>query len=269
MRSRWMAAAMVMAVLALVCWLGGGALAATLTASRDTPERTGELVSLNVASGAVVYAGGMVAVSNGVAYPAADLTGYTVVGRAELTVDNSGAAYKAANPVPARRGVFRWANGGSFTAAHLGQFAYVSDDQTVTTAASATADIVAGLIVDIDTSGVWVDTYAVPAQGAASLAALTVAGNAAVGGTLAVTGVATLPQLGGTTVTVTNNAAVAGTLAVTGAATAASVTASGQVKGATVALDDDGHFAVVDSTNLVWISGDGAVTNSLTTWAVE
>jgi hypothetical protein len=138
------------------------------------------------------------------------------------------------------RGVFRWANGGSFTAANLGDLAFVSDDQTVTTAASATYDVIAGVIVDVDSDGVWVDTFDIGAQGAATPSSLAVSGNATVGGTLGVTGAATLSStlgvsgnltVGSSKLTVaasSGNTAVGGTLGVTGTATfSTNVTISG------------------------------------------
>jgi len=166
------------------------AFAAALTADRATPERSGQLVGL-VQGSNVIYAGSMVAVNaSGVAVPASDATGLKVIGRAQSYSDNQTTAlYSATKVVTIKRGVFRWANGGSFTAASIGNLAYVSDDQTVTTAASATYDIVAGIIVDYDaaTTDVWVDTYAVGGQGALSVTTLATSGNASVGGTLAVT----------------------------------------------------------------------------------
>lgn len=275
MRSRWMKAAVAVAmVLAILAWCGF-AQAAALTASRDTMERTGSEVAFNVASGAVIYAGAMVAVSNGYAYPAADLTGYKVIGRARKTLDNSGSSYKATNMVVAQRGVYCWANGGSFTDANVGELAYVQDDQTVTTAASASSDIVAGVIIDVDSSGVWVDSYALGGQGAASFTTVTASGAASLG-SLTVTGSATIPTVGGTTMAVTNNATVAGTLGVTKAATfAADIQANGNVigDGATVVtnmakfgLAGLGYFQALSTTGVVFITEGGAATNLVVSW---
>jgi hypothetical protein len=242
---------LIAAAIALVAVLGIQARATALSAARDTPMRDGSLLSLTIETGATIYAGGMVAITNGKAVAASDANGLIVVGRAEASGD-------AGDVINVRRGVFRWANGGSFTAANIGSFAYIADDQTVTTAGSATYDIIAGLIVDVDTVGVWVDTFQVPSQGAATLAALTVSGNAAVGGTLTATGNTTIGAskvvitaasgnivskgtLGaganGTEFTVasTGNTVVGGTLSVTGTSaltgnvTASNVTASGSI----------------------------------------
>jgi len=239
-------------VLGLVCALLMGAfdmaLAAALSANRDTPEREGQLLALTQGSN-VVYAGSMVAVyTGGTAQAAADASGLMVVGRAEAFQDNTGSTYDSARVLVVRRGVFLWENGGSLTDGDIGQLCYVEDDQTVTTAAEASADIIAGWIVDVDTDGVWVDTRDLGSQGASSVASLTVSGNGTVGGTLAVTGATTLSTvtasgaatLGSTavvgkTLTVAGNASVgtnltvAGTSTFTGAVSGSNVTYSGTV----------------------------------------
>lgn len=169
--------------------------AAALSEDRNTPQRDGKMVSLNVASGSVIYAGSMVAVNaSGLAVPASDTAGLSVIGRAEEFVD---ASVTAGLPVTVARGAFRWENGNSITDASIGGLAYALDDQTVKTAA-VTNWIIAGVIVDVDADGVWVDTYNIGSQGAASISTLAASGNATVGGTLGVTGAATLS--GGATV---------------------------------------------------------------------
>jgi hypothetical protein len=210
------------------------ASATALTGGRNTPQRIGP-GNLGLTQGSnVIYQGSMVAVwSNGLVAAASDAASYKVVGCAMETVDNTGANYSATRVIEVRRGVFRWENGGSFTDADVGSLAYVSDDQTVTTAAAATHDIVAGIIVDVDTSGVWVDSYAVGGQGAASVTTWAASGNGSVGGTLAVSGNATVGgglgvtgSVTGATVNATGNATVGGGLGVTGAITGATVAAS-------------------------------------------
>ncbi len=144
--------------------------ATALTDNRDTPMRSGEFLSLTQASNHI-FAGSIVC-ENGsaAAVPGADASGYVVVGRAETESDNTAASYSSTRAITVRRGVFRWANGGSFTDANIGDTCYVADDQTVTTAALATYDVAAGTIVDVDSDGVWVDTGPRGAAGAASFA---------------------------------------------------------------------------------------------------
>lgn len=198
MKKAWTMMVVVMAVMLMITGLDT-VYAAALTAARDTPERTGVDVVIGMASNKVIYAGAMVAIdATGYALPAADATGLKVVGRAAHTVDNSGTAGNGAKSIIVRRGVFRWANGDTFTRADVGTLAYVGDDATVKKAASLTHDICAGVIVDVDADGVWVDTYTLGSQGSATVVNITATGNAAVtgnatiGGTLAVTGATTL-----------------------------------------------------------------------------
>lgn len=254
--------ALFVAGLALAC--ASLAQATALTAERDTPARSGELVGLTVKASNTIYAGALVALDTaaGTVVPAADAAARVVLGRAQATA-------AAGEVVTVSRGVFRWSNGGVFTAAHIGQFAYVEDDATVTTAALASNDVIAGVIVDVDADGVWVDSYAVPAQAAATLAALTVTGNTAVGGTLAATGNTTLGGTAGitgnlavntdkfTVAAASGNTLVAGTLGVTGHSTVTTLTGSGLVKGSSLGIST-GVLSRVAGT-LVWI--ENSVTN--------
>lgn len=171
---------------------GVASFGAALTANTGTPQRSGMQTGLLAASNHI-YAGALVSVnSSGKAVPASDAASTKVIGRASKEVDNTGANYSTNSVIPVDRGVFRWVNAGSFTAADIGSLAYVLDDQSVVTAAQATNDIVAGIIIDVDSAGVWVDSFAVGSQGAASVTTLSASGNASIGGTLAVTGAATL-----------------------------------------------------------------------------
>ncbi len=180
------------------------ARATALTAPRNTVEVEGQYISLTQASN-IIYAGSIVALnSSGVAVPASDASGLSVIGRAEVTSDNTGSTYDSAHVLRVKRGVFRWENGGTFTDADIGDFAYVLDDATVFTAALATNDIPAGLIFDVDSDGVWVDTFSLGGQGAASVAALTASGAANLQSTLAVGGTATIGD-GGDTVAINSS----------------------------------------------------------------
>ena len=133
-------------------------LADDLTADRDTAERDGSILSLTQGSN-TIYAGSIVAVnSSGVAVPGAATVGLTGVGRAERTSDNTGAAYSATRVIQVKRGLFRWASAtNAITAASINLPAYMVDNQTVGRAAEST-NAALGRIVDVDASGVWVDT---------------------------------------------------------------------------------------------------------------
>jgi len=164
--------------------------ATALTAERDTPSRAGKSIVLGVLSNTRIFAGSMVAISNQYARSASDSPAEQVVGRCAETVDNrtnaDGAGTSGVKSVEVDIGIFRWANGSSFTDAHIGDFAYVLDDQTVM-GSGATNDIVAGVIVDVDSSGVWVRTGNV-ADKALAGTTLTVSGATALNGKTAISG---------------------------------------------------------------------------------
>ncbi len=199
-------------------------LGTAATDNVDTPTRTGNKINLTVKNDEVIYYGTLVATdANGEAVSATDAASQNVVGMALEYVDNADDGEK----IDVLRGVFRFANGGSFDASNIGDLAYVEDDKTVTTAAAATADIIAGVIVDVDSDGVWVDTFDIGAQGAITPASMAVAGAASVGTTLGVTGVTTCETnliVAGTLV-VSNATTLGSTVGVTGAATLSSTLA--------------------------------------------
>jgi hypothetical protein len=265
---------MVLAVIALVAWCGF-AKAAALSAERDTPQRLNQYTSLTMASNVIIYAGSLVCVnSSGLAVPAADSSGYAVVGRAEQTVDNRTAVYVATKAIKLAKGVFRWANGDVIAAADIGKIVYVTDDQTVNKTGGG-QNIIAGTVVDVDSSGVWVDTAKVGPVGAATPSSLAVSGGATVGTTLAVTGATTLTGnaianeldartatallLGKATATSVTigasdaNVSIPGAIVVTGAATAHGATT---LNGALIA------------TNTVRFTGLPTATNGLSAGAL-
>jgi hypothetical protein len=129
-------------------------------------------------------------------------------------VDNRTAVYSATKTIEVDRGVFLWANADAIVAADIGKLVYVTDDQTVNKTGGG-QNIIAGSIVDVDTLGVWVDTAKIGPIGATTPSSLTVAANASVGGTLAVTG----------NQSNTANLTVGGTLGATGATTLSSTLA--------------------------------------------
>jgi len=207
----------VAAVLLALVWMlyaAPKADATPLTAARDTVSREGAKVVVGVASNTTLFAGSMVALNaTGYAVPASDATGLRVIGMAADTVINTGT--DGALTVTVVRGLFRWVNGDTLTDADIGSLAFVEDDQTVQKGASATYKIIAGVVVDVDGYGVWVDTYTIGTQGAAVFTTMAASGNATVGGTLGVTGNTTL----GGTAAVSGAATVGGTLGVTGVMT--------------------------------------------------
>lgn len=119
----------------------------------------------------VIYRGGLVAVSNGIAYPAANHADWRVVGVATKTVDNTSTAsgYSAARRCVVRQGIYAFANVQtgvdastnavySLGVSDVGKPAYVVDDQTVGASSNALT-CVAGTVVYVepDTRFVWID----------------------------------------------------------------------------------------------------------------
>lgn len=128
---------------------------AALTADRNTPMKDGEIFSVPIATTKKIFAGSLVAANaTGYATPGAVATTLTALGRAEETVDNTGA--DGAKSVTVRRGVFKFANkaGDLVTQALLGKSCYIEDDQTVR--ATAAGASVAGTVMGVESDGVWV-----------------------------------------------------------------------------------------------------------------
>jgi len=130
-----------------------------LTADRNTPERDAVLFVMPVAASTHVYAGGMGAIdADGYIVPASADATLTVVGRLEEEVDNSHGSDGDLS-VRVRRGLFRFANSSAtdeIPLADVGAPAYVVDDQTVAKTSNSWARPVAGEIMFVDDTGVWV-----------------------------------------------------------------------------------------------------------------
>lgn len=135
------------------------------TAGFNSPRRGADAIvqsmSLPVAASTIIYAGTMVAINaSGYAVPAAATFGQRVIGRAATTVDNSSGAAAALN-VTCERGVFRFTNSATtsaLTAANdIGRPCFVVDDNTVARLDAGKRPR-AGIVIDVDTNGVWVDT---------------------------------------------------------------------------------------------------------------
>jgi hypothetical protein len=111
----------------------------------------------SVRAGVVIYFGALLAVdANGWIIPATDTAGLKVVGVAIESVDNATGA-NGAKTVQVLTGVFKFNNAGNaVTQASMHKDVFVADDNAVTTAAGAAADIKAGTLDAIDPDGVWV-----------------------------------------------------------------------------------------------------------------
>lgn len=128
-----------------------------LTADRETPRRSGDILTRPAAANKKFYAGSLVAIdASGNATPGATATDILGAGRCREQVDNTGGPAAAVN-VDIEKGIFRYANSGSdpVVAGDIGKDCYIVDDFTVSHTDSSQS--VAGKVFDIDALGVWVD----------------------------------------------------------------------------------------------------------------
>ena len=133
---------------------------AALTADRTTPRRSGVDLSLPVAAATRIFAGAIACVNaGGLAVPGITSTTLKAAGVAIEQADNlAGAA--SAIAVKVQRGVWRMANsaaGDLITLANIGAQCFIVDDQTVALTNGTATRSVAGIIRDVDASGVWVE----------------------------------------------------------------------------------------------------------------
>lgn len=130
-----------------------------LTADRNTPKKDGELISVPVAANAKCFAGGLaVADANGYAAPGSTALNLTYLGRFEEQVDNTGGANGDKSVAVSRGKAFKFANDGvdPVTQASLGQVCYIVDDESVAATNGAGTRSAAGVVVSLDSNGVWV-----------------------------------------------------------------------------------------------------------------
>lgn len=129
-----------------------------LTADRNTPLKQTDIVVIGVGAGVSIFAGSLIALSaTGFAIPGKTATGLTYVGRAEESVDNTAGVDGAVAVKVHRNRAFKWANDGTVTQARLFKPVYIVDDATVAAADGTGTRSAAGLLVGIDSDGVWVE----------------------------------------------------------------------------------------------------------------
>ncbi|HWU91600.1 MAG TPA: hypothetical protein VN253_30240 [Kofleriaceae bacterium] len=132
-----------------------------LTKDRATRTRASAAARRGVgdlAADAVIYCGALIAKNAaGNIVPADDAAALKVVGIAEAFADNTdGSAGDVTVPYMTGLIVELENDGGTIVQAGKHEPCYVADDQSVTTAAAATNDILAGLVVEFTTTKVWV-----------------------------------------------------------------------------------------------------------------
>lgn len=128
--------------------------------SFNAPEKpTGQHLLVPLAAATTILAGQLVARNAaGNAVLADDAAGLIVLGRAEHDADNS-AGSAAAISIGVKRGCFQYTNSATNAVdkTHVGRVCYIEDEVTVADSAG-TNSIVAGIVVEVDDNGVWVDT---------------------------------------------------------------------------------------------------------------
>lgn len=103
-----------------------------------------------------ILQGALVVMESGLAVPGKTATGLTVVGIARQTVKNAGA--DGAARVPCKRGTVRFFNHGAdaVVAGDIGKDCYIVDDQTVAKTNGTNTRSVAGMVIALDSDGVFV-----------------------------------------------------------------------------------------------------------------
>lgn len=126
---------------------------------RATQTRLGELINPPVAAATKIEMGKLVCASaTGYAVEGSESATLTALGRCEATADNTNGADGALR-VQVRRGVFKFDNSGTDAVDQscLGKTVYIEDSQTVSKTDNEGARSAAGLCIELDDDGVWVE----------------------------------------------------------------------------------------------------------------
>lgn len=123
-----------------------------ITAPRNTPRRDGRLLS--VKASVAIFGGGMVSLltASGEAVPASTASSGRAVGVATRSA-------AIGETFDVESGVFRFGNSAStdlIAKANMSGVCYVVDDQTVALTHATNTRQIAGVIIDVDSVGVWV-----------------------------------------------------------------------------------------------------------------
>lgn len=131
-----------------------------LAADRATPRRAGFDLSLPVAAATKIFAGSIVCVNtSNLATKGITSTTLKAAGVAQEQADNSAGAASDIR-VKVARGVWLMANssaGDLIALQDIGSTCYIVDDQTVAKTNGANTRSAAGIVRDVDASGVWVE----------------------------------------------------------------------------------------------------------------
>lgn len=127
-----------------------------LTTERNTPRLGGDRLEVPVKANTTLYAGSLAVIDAGYAAPGRTATGLVAAGRVEETVTAVAAGDATASIRP---GTYRYANSAStdlIAQANVGSDCYIVDDQTVALTSASSTRSRAGIIVAVDSAGVWV-----------------------------------------------------------------------------------------------------------------
>ena len=128
-------------------------------ADRNTHMKDAEMVSVPVAASAVIDAGKIVAANaSGYGTKGAIATTLTYLGRSEGSVDNTSGADGAKSILVRRGKAFKWSNssGDPVDQTCLGKTCYIEDDQTVSKTDGTGTQSAAGIVVQYESDGIWV-----------------------------------------------------------------------------------------------------------------
>jgi len=130
-----------------------------LSSDRNTKMMDGELIAIPVATGVIIYAGALLAVNAaGYAVPGVTSAALTYVGRADESIDNAEGADGNATVMVRRNMAFMFNNlpADAVTQASLGALCYIVDDETVAGSDGAGSRSAAGIVLGVESNGVWV-----------------------------------------------------------------------------------------------------------------
>ena len=131
-----------------------------LTADRNTSMKDGEEIVVPMTAGAVAFAGGIAVVAaDGYAAPGSTALALIFLGRFEEAKDNTTGADGAVSVRIRRKKAFKWKNSATdaITQADFGKVCFIVDDETVARTDGTTTRSECGVIVGVDSDGIWVE----------------------------------------------------------------------------------------------------------------
>jgi len=130
-----------------------------LSKDKGTLQKSGQLLMLAVAAGAVIHGGAIVVIDAGYANKATTKVGLKFGGIAEEAIDNSGGIDGAKSIEVRRERLFFAKNstGSPIAQADLLNKCYLEDDETVAKTDGTGTRSLAGRIVEVASNGIWVE----------------------------------------------------------------------------------------------------------------